>query len=156
MRIPFKITLLIAALSVACTSTFMQSARDEGKPVKLELRLAEPEPQEGLTEALIPGGNKKIYLHEEVIIANKDIVEARAVKDDTLGVFQIEVTFTEEGARRVEKITEENLGKYMAILFDGRIISAPLVQSKISDKAVISGHFTEEEAERIANGINSK
>ncbi|MCI0490062.1 MAG: hypothetical protein L0229_26005 [Blastocatellia bacterium] len=156
MLISIKVILLITLLLSACASPFKQSAGEKHKPVKLELRLAEREPGEGLSEAMIQNGDEKIYLHKEAIITNADIIEARAVEGYAGANYDIQIEFTEEGARRMEKITEENIGKQIAILFDGQVISAPSVQSKISDKAVITGNFTKEEAEGLAYGIRSK
>jgi preprotein translocase subunit SecD len=49
--------------------------------------------------------------------------------------------------------TEKNIGKRMAILIDGVVVSAPVVNDVISDVAVINGHITKQEAERIVAGI---
>jgi preprotein translocase subunit SecD len=45
----------------------------------------------------------------------------------------------------------------MVIMVDGKVLGAPTIRSKIADgKAQITGNFTQEEAERIAKGINGK
>jgi preprotein translocase subunit SecD len=48
------------------------------------------------------------------------------------------------------------MGKPMAFLVDGVVITAPTVKSKIGDKAWIQGDFTATEAQDIANGIKGK
>lgn len=64
--------------------------------------------------------------------------------------------FDKEGAVIFEKITEENLGKIVAIYLDGYPISAPVVQGVISGgEAVISGNFTAEEAKLLVGRLNS-
>ncbi|MCC7004455.1 protein translocase subunit SecD [Candidatus Nomurabacteria bacterium] len=64
--------------------------------------------------------------------------------------------FDKDGAVLFEKITEENLGKIVAIYLDGYPISAPVVQGVISGgEAVISGNFTAEEAKLLVGRLNS-
>lgn len=66
----------------------------------------------------------------------------------------VEVLFTEEGSRKFAEITGANVNKRMAILVDGKLVTAPLIRAKISGgRAIINGIFTHEEAERIARGI---
>ena len=53
----------------------------------------------------------------------------------------------------MHEATEKNIGKSMAILIDGVVFSAPVVNSVIGDSAVIDGRLTKQEAERIVAGI---
>jgi preprotein translocase subunit SecD len=46
------------------------------------------------------------------------------------------------------------MGKMLAVLINGRVVSAGIIVGKFSNPVTISGEFTEEEAERIASGIN--
>jgi preprotein translocase subunit SecD len=41
----------------------------------------------------------------------------------------------------------------MAVLIDGRLVTAPIVRTPISASAIVSGNFTKAEAERIVNGV---
>lgn len=68
----------------------------------------------------------------------------------------IQIEFTKEGATKFEEITGKNVGKPLAIILDNEIISAPIVQEKISGgQAVISGNFTLEEAKNLAIQLNA-
>lgn len=60
-----------------------------------------------------------------------------------------------EGAHLFEQITQRNLKKPLAIYVDNQLISAPVVQSVISDRGQIEGRFTLEEAADLANKLNS-
>ncbi|HWN99014.1 MAG TPA: alpha/beta hydrolase fold domain-containing protein [Blastocatellia bacterium] len=124
--------------------------------IRFELRRAEREPAKDLVEAAVERSGERVYLHKEVLLTNSDIVEARVVEGFTLGDFSINVSFTREATERVANATAQHIGKPMAILFDGKVVSAPIVWERLSDRAQISGSFKKEEAERIANGINSK
>ncbi|HCT64678.1 MAG TPA: protein translocase subunit SecD [Lachnospiraceae bacterium] len=63
----------------------------------------------------------------------------------------VSLEFTEEGKALFAQATEENLNKRIAIVMDDQIISAPTVNSKITDgKAMITGQFTSDEATEMA------
>lgn len=64
------------------------------------------------------------------------------------------LSFTEDGTEKFARITEANIGETIAIVYDGEVICAPIVQQVITDgKAIISGGLTEKAAERLANVI---
>lgn len=64
--------------------------------------------------------------------------------------------FNEEGAKIFEELTEENVGKQLAIYIDQIPISAPVVQEKISGgNAQITGKFTIEEAKDLVRNLNA-
>jgi protein-export membrane protein SecD len=68
----------------------------------------------------------------------------------------VSLEFNDEGKELFAKITSENLQKPVAIVLDGEIISAPVVQSAITDgKAIISGNFTTEQAKILVRRLNS-
>ena len=64
---------------------------------------------------------------------------------------QVSLSFNTIGAKKFAKLTQDNLGKPIAIFLDDQIVSAPTVQSVIADgNAVISGAFTIEQANSLA------
>jgi preprotein translocase subunit SecD len=133
----------------------MTAAADEKKGVKLEIRAAEKEAAEGLTEATVEGTKQKIYLHKKAAITNEDIADARAALDGD-GNPKVDVTFTKEGAKKMQKLTEQQKEKLIAILVDGKVISAPVVNSVVSEKAQITGKFTRDEVEKLAKALKPK
>lgn len=72
------------------------------------------------------------------------------------GAVVVRLEFNDEGRELFAKITQENLGKQVAIFLDGELLSAPTVQTAITDGiAVISGDFTVEGARLLATRLNS-
>lgn len=68
----------------------------------------------------------------------------------------ISIQFNEQGAKLFEVITARNIGKPLGIFVGGQLIAAPNVNEKISGgKAQISGRFTMEEANNLANDLNN-
>ncbi len=69
---------------------------------------------------------------------------------------QVSMAMNGEGAQRWARLTGENIGKHVAIVLDGAVYSAPVVQTKI-DKGIsqITGDFTIQEAKDLANVLES-
>jgi len=64
--------------------------------------------------------------------------------------------FNDDGAKVFEALTEESIGKQLAIYIDGVLLSAPTVQEKISGgKAQITGSFTVKEAQDLVKNLNA-
>lgn len=144
--------LIILILCPVQGFAFLQAPQQQ---LKVEFHWAETTRGKGLTEAIKPEHGGKIYLHREIIIANKDILNAVAVKHpDDIDQYQIELTFTQQAAERMKKESQLHIGKLMAILINGKVIAAPLVLTALYDKADITGTITREQAEKITGALN--
>ena len=93
-----------------------------------------------------------MYLHKAAALTQADIADARVVRDE-LKQPAIGVDFTKEGAEKMARLTRENQNKLLAILVDGKAISAPRILAEISTRAQITGRFTVEEATRIQQAL---
>jgi hypothetical protein len=120
--------------------------------VRFEVRLAEESPAPGLREAVISGSARRIYLHQETIVTNGDIAQARAIQS-AASTFGVTITFNADGAAKMLRASRDHIGRPVAILVDGDVVLAPVVRGPISTSAIISGSYTKAEAERIAAGI---
>jgi len=77
----------------------------------------------------------------------------------TKGMVQSEpvvtITFDNVGKEKFQELTKNNLNKKIAIVLDNKIVSAPTVQSEISDgSAVITGSKDIKEAQDLAKRLN--
>ncbi|HAZ16468.1 MAG: protein-export membrane protein SecD [Candidatus Jacksonbacteria bacterium RIFCSPLOWO2_02_FULL_43_9] len=89
-------------------------------------------------------------------LSGKQLKRSAVQFDPNTGQPTIALTFNDDGAKLFEKITEENVGKQVAIFLDGLIISAPTVQQKITGgQAVITGTFTVAEAKEVSQSLNA-
>jgi len=67
----------------------------------------------------------------------------------------VTLSFNNTGKEKFAKITKDNLKKQVAIILDNRIVSAPTVQSEITDgKAIITGQKDIKEAKKLADRLN--
>ena len=92
------------------------------------------------------------------VLEGTDIADAQGLSsiDQQTGQRQyvVELTLTDEGAKKFATATEENLNKRIAIVYDGETISAPTVNNVISNgQAQISGMSSIEEARQLASSI---
>jgi preprotein translocase subunit SecD len=68
----------------------------------------------------------------------------------------VSIEFNEEGKQKFADLTKQYLEEPLAITLDGEIVSAPTVQSEITDgKAIISGNFTTEESKLLVTQLNA-
>ena len=120
--------------------------------VRFEVRLAEAQPVPGLIVARAADSGRVIYMHSELIVNNDDIAQSWVVEEGS-DRFGVSVHFLEAGAQRMRQATANHIGRPVAILIDGEVVTAPIVRSAISNSAVISGDYSRAEAERISEGI---
>ena len=151
-------TILAAAAAIVAIAALAPQFWPRGgatvhAAVRFEVRLAEPEPAPDLLEAGVTRSGGAIYLHREIVLTNDDIARARVVQGDGASSYGVAVEFTPEGAEKMRHASAAHIGKPLAILIDGLVVMAPTVRSPIGSSAVISGDFSQAEAERIVNGI---
>lgn len=139
----------ILAVSAAAGAAPVDRAAEK-KPVKIEFRCAELAPADGLIEAIEPRTNRRIYLHKNSDLSEKDIVDIKVKKQDTIPHTVIEFTFAKESRKKVEEMSEKQLNKPIALLIDGEIVVAPIIRAKLSTKAAMTGDIAEEVLGKLA------
>ncbi len=93
---------------------------------------------------------------KETNLSGKDLKIAKPAFDPNTGAPVVQLTFTDEGAKKFEQITTRDLGQQLAIFLDNQVLMAPTVQSVISGgQAVISGSFTVPQTREFAILLNS-
>ena len=112
-----------------------------------------------LNTKLVPtvprGGQQSWYLVSRIpIVRGTDIRDAHAAQGE-LNRWETNFVLTQEAAKRFERYTEANIGNRAAIVVDGLVISAPTIQSRISDTGRITGAATHEEAADLALNLRA-
>ncbi len=99
------------------------------------------------TEQKIP-----IVVQKRALLTGAELTRAEVSADpNATGNWQVAIEFSPEGARRFGEVTEQNVGKQLAIVLDGTVYSAPRINERIpGGRAVITGQFTVEEARDLA------
>ncbi len=140
-----------------------------GKTALLEFKLVdEKNSLEDARAGRIPDGDEILYerevnaetgsvrkipylVKEEAILTGDYLTDARvSINQDFMQPY-VSIRFNSAGASLFRQITRENVKKRLAIVLDGNIYSAPVIQEEISGgQAQITGRFTSEEARDLA------
>ena len=89
------------------------------------------------------------------VMDGRNIDRARAMRDQ-MGQRSISLSFNTQGAEDFKRVTENNIGRQLAIVLDGKLYCAPNIREAIAGgSASISGNFTDEEAQTIANALQA-
>jgi len=90
-------------------------------------------------------------LKNKTLLTGASLETAKVQIADRFGDVTVGLKFNSQGADDFERITGENIRKRLAIVLDGVVHSAPVIQEKISGgQAQITGNFTMEEARDLA------
>lgn len=141
------LAIIVILTSFSCSNNWKHTGN-----IKLEFRIVETKPGRELKEMSMYNRGDKFYIHNQVLLTNNDIKSA--VFTLWQGRPGIELHMTDSGRVKWSKITEENIGKNIGMILDGKLVCAPLVRAKIDvGVAIINGIFTEDEAKKIAAGL---
>lgn len=152
VNVAAAVALTVVAAMALAYGMWVQGTTSVLAAVRFEVRLAEDKAVPGLVVAQVPDSSRVIYLHPEIVVSNDDISESWVAQDGP-GRFSVAVRLLPSGADRMRQATAGHVGRPVAILIDGNVVMAPVLRSPISDSAVISGNFTQAQAEKIAEGM---
>jgi preprotein translocase subunit SecD len=90
------------------------------------------------------------YLVKKVAaVTGQDLRNARPSVDENNRP-AVSFTLSNDGGRKFGKVSGENIGRQLAIILDGRVQSAPTLESKINSEGRITGSFTPEEVQNLS------
>ena len=112
-----------------------------------------------LNSKLVPtalrGGQQSWYLVSRIpVVRGTDIRDASAAAGE-LNRWETNFVLTQQAAKKFATYTEASIGQRAAIVVDGIVISAPTIQSRISDTGRITGAANQEEAADLALNLRA-
>lgn len=113
----------------------------EGTCVRTSLNEGRPSPCEQDQEGEVPTF--------ETVLTGSALRSATAQTDEFSRTF-VAFEMGPEGAETLGNFTADNVGNFLTIVLDKRVISSPRIQDAISDRGTITGDFTLEEAQNLA------
>ncbi|HNV03969.1 MAG TPA: protein translocase subunit SecD [Vicinamibacterales bacterium] len=112
----------------------------------------------GTSDAVAPGERPETvyYLVRKVAsVTGRDLRTAKPSRDE-LNRPAVSFSLNQEGARKFARATGENIGRRLAIVLDGRVQSAPVIEGRIFDEGRISGgSFTQQEVQDLSLVLRS-
>ena len=110
----------------------------------------------GVSDTSLGGPASTVYylLRKVAAVSGRDLRTARPTLDEQ-NLPAVSFTLNTEGARRFGTITETNIGRFLAIVLDGRVQSAPRIEGRITSDGRISGSFTQQEVQNLSLVLRS-
>jgi protein-export membrane protein SecD len=97
-----------------------------------------------------------IIVEKTAVITGENIRDASAYSSTGgAGDYQIMFSLNAEAAKKFGDWTGKNIGSYLAIVLDKKVLSVPVIKGQIFDQGMIEGRFTKESAEDIALSLKS-
>lgn len=93
--------------------------------------------------------NRQYPVKKEVVLSGDLLTDANPTYHE--GMPAVNFRFNAIGSRKFAQITKDNVGKILAIVLDGKVVTAPKINGVINQgSGVISGNFTTKEASEVA------
>lgn len=88
-------------------------------------------------------------INKEIILSGDLLIDANTTYHE--GLPAVAFRFNDLGSKKFADITKDNIGKIFAIVLDGKIVTAPRINTVINQgSGVISGNFTVAEANEVS------
>ena len=121
-----------------------------GKTAQLNFRLVSENNEFGVEE-LISENGEKLNVSKRIIMSGENLVDAQPNINNQNNEPTVSFTLDRLGAQKFGRATNDNVGKRLAIILDGVIVSAPSINEPItSGNGMISGNFSFQEATDLA------
>ena len=106
------------------------------------------------TSSTAGGGQVWYLLNQVAAVTGRDLTGAQPSTGQN-GQPSVNFTLSRDGASRFGEVTSKNIGKQLAIVLDNRVVSAPVIQSQITDSGEITGSFTPQQTSDLALMLRS-
>ncbi len=121
-----------------------------GKTAQLNFRLVSDNKEFGSDE-LISENGEKLFVSKRIIMSGENLIDAQPNIQNQNNEPTVSFTLDRIGAQKFGRTTTDNVGKRLAIVLDGEIVSAPNINEPITaGNGMISGNFTFQEATDLA------
>ncbi len=124
-----------------------------GKTANLTFRFVSNDNQDsfGVEKLRYENGLDEDFVSKRIILSGDNLLDAQPRMNNQDNETVVSFTLDRVGAKRFGKATSKNIGKQLAIVLDGKIISAPVIRDTIaSGSGQISGGFTFQSATDLA------
>ncbi|WP_321471774.1 protein translocase subunit SecD [uncultured Paludibaculum sp.] len=94
-------------------------------------------------------------LSRSPVITGRDLRDSRPMAGENPGQWDTSFVLTQDAAQRFQRFTSANIGRQLAIVLDHNVISAPRIDSAISDQGRIMGAADQQTAADLALNLRS-
>ena len=121
-----------------------------GKTAQLNFRLVSDNEEFGI-DKLVSENGEDLNVSKRIVMSGENLIEAQPSFNNQSSEPTVSFTLDRLGAQKFGRTTSDNVGKRLAIVLDGKVISAPSINEPItSGSGIISGNFSFQEATDLA------
>ena len=122
-----------------------------GSTAKMSFQMVAPGPGPGVSMLEMRDGGGAVPVEDRVALSGDRLDRAASAFDPDTGQPMVTFAFDGEGAAVFAEITAANIGQRFAVVLDGEVLTAPVIQSAIpGGQGQITGDFTVQEAQTLA------
>ena len=124
-----------------------------GKTANLTFRFVTQNENEtfGIETLKFEDSDREAMVSKRIILSGENLLDAQPQMNNQTNETVVSFTLDRVGAKRFGKATSTGIGKQLAIVLDGKIVSAPVIRETIaSGSGQISGNFTFQTATDLA------
>ena len=92
----------------------------------------------------------RTYVVQKRVMVSGEMLDSASAGIDQNNRPAVNFALNTVGARKFGKVTGDNIGRPFAIVLDGQVVSAPVIQSQIFGSGQITGDFTVAETNELA------
>ncbi len=109
----------------------------------------------GLVRASDGAGEAWWLLARSPVVTGRDLRNATAQQGAMSRGWETAFVLTQDAAKRFERFTGTHIGQRLAIVLDNQVLSAPVIEGKISDNGVINNIGSQEDASDLALNLRA-
>ncbi len=121
-----------------------------GKTAQLNFRLVSDNAEFGI-DKLISENGEELNVSKRIVMSGENLIDAQPNFNNQSNQPTVSFTLDRLGAQKFGRTTTDNVGRRLAIVLDGKIISAPSINEPITTgTGIISGNFSFQEVTDLA------
>ena len=117
-----------------------------------DVEIMEGDVRDRVTQGVV--GKQYFALEKRRTVTGRDLSNARPAPGN-FGQPVVEFTLKPQAAETFGELTGKNVGSGLAVVLDGRVVTAPVINSQIRDRGQIEGGFTQQSAQDLATTLRS-
>ncbi|MFU8824920.1 protein translocase subunit SecD [Yoonia sp.] len=122
-----------------------------GSTAKMSFQMVAAQPGPGVAMLDLRDGSGQVPVENRIALSGERLDQAAMTFDPDTGRPMVTFAFDRQGAVTFAEITAANIGQRFAVVLDGQVLTAPVIQSVIpGGQGQITGNFTPEEAQTLA------
>jgi len=149
----------VAAILIVLCAGGCKQHTNNAKPVPIAIREVVKCVPGRTLEVSNPRTKEKVCVAPQPIVTEDDIRDATLRHNDESNNPEVMVYLDRDGGARMYEATQRISARHdngqLAIVLDGRLISAPTVRGPIRDSLIIEGGFTEQSAQDLADILSA-